>query len=438
MLFHLRVTAVVWSALILGCGWLQAGQVSQITQYDFTWTFSQPVTAGQYVTGDWWVVGPVTVTSVTPAPTDGMNGSVVNPKAGTTQGYDNRGPNYDASMTAQYPVTLAAGQSLVSTESLAHPGDVPPDSISHKGHPEDVLRAAAVLTCVSVAPAADAFRPAYVGDWRETYRVSQLRRDLLPALDPPATLPDLTALNHSLERIWLDHKADFTSGYFHPLANMPEYGRDMTTVISQASLEVLLKNPDETTLERLVQKGIDWYGVVLSNNNLWVANGGHDSGRKWPIIFAGIMLGNDKMMHVSAAFAEDQQTYYGKRFGSDATGGLFTISPGAPNEKHEETDPATWATDGKGINNGSRAENYRKLNGPTWMGEALAGRLMGAMDLWDHPPFFDYVDRWVKEEPVKMNHPFEQAMWTEYRDKADALGTDTKKKLTAEPAPTAP
>ena len=38
-----------------------------ITQYGITWTFTQRVEAGQFVTGDWWVVGPVTIDSVTPA-----------------------------------------------------------------------------------------------------------------------------------------------------------------------------------------------------------------------------------------------------------------------------------------------------------------------------------------------------------------------------------
>ena len=434
ILFRLVAGFVITGAL----GWSQvlaADKIPQISQYGFTWTFSEPATAGQYVTGDWWVIGPVTVTSVSPAPAGGLNGSVVNPKAGAKQGYDSRGPDYDASMLAQYPLALAPGQSLVSVESLPSPGAVPPDSISHKGHPEDVLRAAAVLTCVAKAPPADAFRPAYVGDWKETYEVSQLRRNLLPGLDPAGKLPDLAELNHTFERIWLDHKTDFTSGYFHPMANMPEYGRDITNAVSEAALMVLLKNPDETLLLRLIQKGIDNYGVTLSNNHIWTANGGHDSGRKWPILFAGIMLGNDKMMHVSATFAEDEQTYYGKRFGSDTQSALWTISPGAINEKHEETDPATWATTGRGINNGLRAENYRKLNGPTWMGEALAARIMGATDLWNHPAFFDYEDRWVNESTgkVKQNNEFATAMWTAYRDKADALGTDTKQKMATAP-----
>ena len=30
-----------------------------------------------------------------------------------------------------------------------------------------------------------------------------------------------------------------------------------------------------------------------------------------------------------------------------------------------------------------------------WVGQVLETRLMGAVDLWSHPAYFDYVDRWV-------------------------------------------
>ena len=48
-------------------------------------------------------------------------------------------------------------------------------------------------------------------------------------------------------------------------------------------------------------------------------------------------------------------------------------APGNVNRHHEEVDPETWSTfgDTKG-NNGLKAEGYRKLNGPTWVGQALA------------------------------------------------------------------
>ncbi|MBL7224242.1 MAG: hypothetical protein ISS72_10335, partial [Candidatus Brocadiae bacterium] len=226
----------------------------------------------------------------------------------------------------------------------------------------------------------------------------------------------------SLERIWLDHMRQWVNRKMHPLENMPDYGREITHIVSDVALLLLLDDPQrsrETLLLRFVQKGIDYYGVVRSDGNLWIANGGHNSGRKWPILFAGLLLNHDGMMRVKATFQEDQQTYYGK--GSRGQKALWTIAPGNANRCHEEADPDTWATfgDQRG-NNGLKAEGYRKLNGPTWVGQALAARLTGMTDYWNHPPFFDYVDRWWRE--TQSARPFVKAMWTLYRDRADAIG----------------
>jgi hypothetical protein len=248
------------------------------------------------------------------------------------------------------------------------------------------------------------------------FTVSQLKRDLLPGLKAPAAVPDIKPYERVLERIWLDHMRQWVNRKMHPLENMPDYGREITNIVSDVALLVLLddrKKERDTLLLRYVQKGIDYYGVTQSDNNLWIANGGHNSGRKWPILFAGLLLGHEGMKHVKATFQEDQQTYYGKGFGGQKA--LWTIAPGNPNRCHEEADPKTWKTfgDQRG-NNGLKAEGYRKLNGPTWVGQALAARLTGMVDAWNHPPFFDYVDRWWRE--TQSANEFVKAMWTMYRE----------------------
>ncbi|MCH5373220.1 MAG: hypothetical protein JJ992_04545, partial [Planctomycetes bacterium] len=43
-------------------------RVESITQYGITWRFAEPVRAGQFVNGDWYVVGRVTVSAVEPKP----------------------------------------------------------------------------------------------------------------------------------------------------------------------------------------------------------------------------------------------------------------------------------------------------------------------------------------------------------------------------------
>lgn len=415
-----------------GAASAQSGEVSAqtraaLTQYGVTWTFTGPVSAGRFVTGDWWVVGPVTIDRVTPAPTAGRHGSVVNPPAGDAQGYDDRIAGFDASLRAKLPLELEPGQSLVSTASVETIGRKTPDTVGGQ-YCRGPLRTAVVLTCLNKAPPADAFRPAYVGRWKEPFSASRLRRDVLPQLKPPATVPDVAVYQRYLQRIWLDHMRQWVNRRMHPLENMPDYGREITNVVSDVALLLLLEDPHdrrETLLLRYVQKGIDYYGVVQSDDNLWIANGGHNSGRKWPILFAGLMLDHQGMMRVQATFQEDQQTYYGKGFRGQKA--LWTIAPNNPNRRHEEADPKTWQTfgDQRG-NNGLKAEAYRKLNGPTWVGQALAARATGMVANWNHPAFFDYVDRWFRE--TGSANEFVRAMWTTYRPRADAIGVEVQQK----------
>jgi len=107
-----------------------SGKVSSITKDGITWTFSSPVTAGQFVNGDWWIVGPATVSAIDPKPTNAdpyLNGSVLNlPTKNGKSGFDSRLDDgsdeswwFDASFRSYPPIALKAGDALVSTISLA-------------------------------------------------------------------------------------------------------------------------------------------------------------------------------------------------------------------------------------------------------------------------------------------------------------------------------
>ncbi|MGQ9651870.1 MAG: hypothetical protein ACUVXJ_17335 [Phycisphaerae bacterium] len=251
-----------------------------------------------------------------------------------------------------------------------------------------------------------------------------------------------------LERIWLDHLYEWPNREMHPLENMPDYGREITNIVSTVSLVLSLdasEKKHETLLLRFVQLGIDYYGVTQSDNDLWRANGGHNSGRKMPILFAGVLLDHDGMKHVRPSFAEDQQTYHGQGYRGQKV--LWRIDPGE-SRKHEHLPPQRW--DGppfKGDNNGWKAEAYRRLNGPTWIGQALAARLLGAKAYWNHDAY-DYVDRWVAEakdgtvdpktlapasyEPFGGTGTLVQAMWQAYRPKADEIGAETLRKAASQ------
>ncbi|MBX3464889.1 MAG: hypothetical protein KF830_17105, partial [Planctomycetes bacterium] len=55
------------NGLVATFGNAAGGQLSSsITQWGITWTFDHDYQVGQFCNGDWWVVGPVTVVSITP------------------------------------------------------------------------------------------------------------------------------------------------------------------------------------------------------------------------------------------------------------------------------------------------------------------------------------------------------------------------------------
>ena len=167
---------------------LAAATTISISQHGITWTFSQPVTFGQFVNGDYWVVGPVTVASVSPAPsvapsnevndlgtnqwgdtglqsnTTRRNGSMVVMTPGSGQGYDSRGVTYNAATSVSFPYALAVNRSLISSKSRL---TIPSQQLHHaimwtsEKNGNQVMQTAAILTCLAAAPPADAFRPTY-------------------------------------------------------------------------------------------------------------------------------------------------------------------------------------------------------------------------------------------------------------------------------------
>lgn len=114
---------------------------SEISQYGITWKFDREYQVGQFVNGDWWVVGPVKVVSVTPepgpAPPDEVidlsvnqwddtglqdnperrNGSMVVMDLGPSQGYDSRGTTYDPNSSVTFPYELEVDRSLISSSA---------------------------------------------------------------------------------------------------------------------------------------------------------------------------------------------------------------------------------------------------------------------------------------------------------------------------------
>jgi hypothetical protein len=387
---------------------------------------------GQFVNGDYYVVGPVTVTAIAPQPTTStpyLNGSVKNlPAANGKSGFDSRlndGTDeswwFDATLRSYPPITLNPGDSLVSSISLATIHSVPEVMRSTEMSASPVATVS-VLTVLSAAPSADAFRPSYCDRSQTIYHAGALQRSLLPSLAPPSPshTPTLAQFETWYRRPWIDTNAFLFDA---PANYMPSYGQHVAFADSYATLLLMLNFSADQKINLtnyFVQYGIDLYGCVQAGYG-WPAFGGHRSGRKLPIVFAGMLLNNDGMKNVSAnfpnKFGEDMQTLYiknlppagsfqqawqgatviyGGHYGVNADGSVVSAGLYGP---YEQLQPSAWPLISPTEQLG---EAYRRCcTSVSWVGEALAIHILKAESVWNYPAFFDYVDRWMNEDDTQ-------------------------------------
>ena len=444
--------------LTASCARAHGEIATQITRHGITWTFDQPRPVGRFVTGDPWVVGPVTVVAVNPAPGPvevgaashevksryGVtalrddhrmrNGSMIVRRPSRGQAYDSRLTSYDPELAFVFPLRLPVGRALVSTVShVEFPTTVLHADMmwSSEKRAALALRSAAILTCVAAPPPSDAFRPAYAGDGRAPRRFSDLRWARLPRLAPPlASLPAVERYARYLERPWLDHLESWTLQHLGPSENQANYGREFSRITAVSALLLMLDLPreqQEPVAIGLVQLGLDLAGLAEAGR-VWSPDGGHWIGRKLPILVAAELFDDDSLRRIvgSGIFSEDRQTYYGRGWVGQTA--LYQIGlHGRARPPHEHKPPQEWSEGDK------LAEGYRLTVSGAWPGAALAVRLLDAQAVWDHDAFLDYCDRWMSvadpyvERRFGIARPVEEgramdafvnAMWRQYRASA--------------------
>jgi hypothetical protein len=369
---------------------------------------------------------------------------MLNPPARMKVAYDSAVQNYfDPSLIGRLPVGMKPGDSLVSTISFKKGHKVNHflrgTNIREGSGDDSPVRTAAVLTCLAEPAPPDAFRPSYCDRQAKIHLARDLRRDLLPRLPRPqgtidwedgwegnegpapgARIAGKTRFEdwvRIFSRPWVN---TCYFGFEIPVENMPHYGREICRAVSVAGLLLCCDDPPEQKerlLLRFVQVGIDYYGVVKSGHSGYEAWGGHNSGRKMPIVFAGILLGDEAMAAVSktlphVSFQEDEQTGWGESWtGAKAIflghSGINakTGKPARPQwGPYEHLPPSKW-------NDGNKtSEAYRRTcSSLAWVGEALVLRLLKAEPYWNHDAFFAYVDRWMTEDDTKIVEDLKKA-----------------------------
>jgi len=401
-----------------------------LQQFAITWTFDTDYPVGQFANRDFWVVGPVKIIGIDPPSTlvSGRikDGSMLNPAPGNaSQGYDNSMPfnTYDAALNVAYnrsgsnPLVLATDSSLVSTISVNAGGSLPQ------------VQRAVVLTVLSAPAAPGSFRPPYCGtDKTIKFNKSALNYTLLMSLAPVSGTPTLASVEAMFAAPWIDHRAGWGARYQHPSLNMPDYGREMHTNIGIGALMLHLNFTNaqkETLLIRYVQLGIDLYGVLTNGGTWhWTNDGGHAGGRKWPILFAGMVLNDAAMKSIGAKsgdylyqtgygpgnnppgychFGEDDQTFYVAALDVSVTNGP-TWNPDSRDAVKIPYSRSDLGLPEWGIRHSTNPEmsnkwlpaEYRGVACPPFHGTALAALLTpGGKTLWNHNAFFDYTDRYM-------------------------------------------
>ena len=433
-----------------------AVQQSRISQFGITWTFNKDYSVGQFANGDYWVVGPVTITGISPASVESggrvINGSMVNPspKLGIRQGYDSamygrytRAGNFDPSLNVarpngrdlseSNPLILQPDCSLVSTVSMPEADSSPK------------LKTAAVLTVLESPAPEGSFRPPYAGsDKTIRFNTSQLDYTLLASLKPVPGAPSLASVERYFERPWLDHIPGWLGRSHHPLDNMEDYDRDICTRegIGALMLHLNFENQrKETLLIRYTQVGIDLYGVIQDGGN---ENWLQDSGRKFPILFAGLVLNDPDMKSIGEKsgdyahtapygpdnpppdliqFEEDSTAFYVTQIDVDMTHGP-QWKPDRRDAmrlpyKKEDIGLPEWGKvrlyDRTYINKYWKT-TYRQVICQAYGGFVLAMHIMGVKDLWNHDVMFDYTDRYMQVEvDWRQTSRFVESMWDTYR-----------------------
>ena len=430
--------------------------VDSISMYGITWQFDKKVEAGKFLTGDPYVLGPVVIKSVTPAP-EGTgkgfrNGSMLNPPVTSFSGYDGRfHNNFREELSAKYPLNMKPGDSLISTISLKElqQNQIIPD-VGKRDKEDSPLKTAAILTCLASVPPEGAFRPAYCDEKKGKFRTaSEIQWEFLPKYPVVGKAPKLEFLERAFERPWLDHVYGWESRELHPSENMPGYGRELARVVSMAGLMMccdLTREQKQKICYGLIQVGLDNWAIARRGKKGeaggWPAAGGYGNGRKFPIVFAAVLLNDKEMLNLKenikeASFDEDEHTIWGKCWTGAKVlfAGQYPLigdkSGSIDRGPYEHLPPKEWPGKEK-----TMSESYRRCcTSLSWVGEALAAKMLKAENVWAHEPFFAYVDRWMTEDDTaqlriiqdtygkpmgikqgEVFDPWVKEMWQKYRE----------------------
>ena len=374
-----------------------------ISRNNISWTITGSPTNGTYITGDPWVVGPIEITAIAPAPGGSpyQNGTMKNIRGNETeQGHfdiGGGGVHYSAGLSMSLPANLVAGDMIVSSTYTAY-GSL----TAYSGHSAlSYCREMACLTVVSSPPAAGSFRPNYAGPNKMLFNTSQIDWSRVPALSKTGTTIDAampgikTTLDTTWGRCWYDHGNGWYSRDWRPTYNMEDYGYDISTCVNDTVWWLSLDYTQvqkEPILYGLIQYGIDLFGLWKDGRE-WDVNGGQNLGRLLPMLIAGYVLNDAAMMApLSRGFPgqriqEIQDTYFAT---SNSWFGGRSLRKGHIITNWEQIEPgAGWGVPPYD------SQYMWCCNWNAYTATALLCRIWGISKNVEHWSLFSCAERWM-------------------------------------------
>lgn len=399
-------------------------QQSSVSQYGITWTFDKAYTVGKYANGDWWVKGPVVVTSITPAANRSSmyHGENINPgKGGWNYDKDINGTTSSNFQAFTYPRTVQPGSSIVKTVSR------PPTRDLSK-HPRTALQDAAILTVVADNPpqnGATAFRPPFFGSAKPQYLTTNLRMNLWPSLPIPsgmASTPTLAEANSRFSRAQMDFGIGNTFNERIHAANNGQlsYGGYIAQAVNNTVLRLMLSEPIDQKSQgiiSIVQYGIDLAPMVQAGSyicaDIQLNCAGHGGGRHLPISIAATLLNAQPIRDVinskQDAFIQNYTVNW--RNAPTPLWGDKICTVEEYNRMFHDSDASGSRScrDPYGYIDGGYfpGASYQGINNANFEGDAVALHLMPSLkESWPQADeFLKYMDRvkdfgaWTKPDP---------------------------------------
>lgn len=434
---------------------------TSVTQHGITWTFNDDYTIGQFVNGDFWVLGKgeekcVTITEISNSRHSGLDLSTVDYDGSmvdvdrdattSTHGFDSNVEGYLTSrnINKSLPQSVCGNKSILSSISwLNSDPDLPVGWVADRPR----LKRIAILTVVDSTPSVTHFRPSYAITNKSLYDSAGIDVDSLPRLSPVEGMRTLETYSSWVTGPWTDILPPYASEFLRPSDNYPynpgkdgTYGRYVASAYGDALLAAMVDQSqvgDKTQLViNLIQIGIDYYGMYL-NGASWPADGGHRHGYKLPILFSGKMLNHSGMLSVGNAtlgsFQEDNHFYVSAEDVATEHCGDYNGCPppcgdfglmitDVTDRQYSSADIGIpeWGvrhTEDRCRDDRKADARYRETNGLSLSSHALAARILRLLPQWNNNAFFDYHDRWVNEinNGGGIDGEFATNMWGTYR-----------------------